>query len=456
MFRTLPICLYLLSCLISLGLQSAEPIVVKLSTGDKLIPTYVSTVDNQGGDFSEEYLRKLEEMVRFDLNYSGFMRVAKRSETLDKLAGSFSSYDDLETWRKNKVFYLVKLHTSAKGVKARVVGITQGYIQDTDQVALTGNFDQDRSHIHLLSDTIVQGLFNAPGVAQTHILYTVQRKTNGQTNDWTSEVWECDYDGGNPRQLTQENCLCVSPSYVPPTRKGAIPGSYLFVSYKTGQPKIYLADLESPHKRRLTTLPGNQLMPVMSPNRDAVAFISDVTSNPDLFLQPIDHTGKSLGKPRQIYAAGYATQASPTFSPDGTQVAFVSSRGGSPRIYTMKLADAKGRNVPVNMVTKLNRENTAPAWSPDGKKIAFCARDNGDRQIWIVDIASGVERQLTDGPGNKENPSWAPDSLHLTFNSADGNSSKLYLINLNQPEAVCISEGLYGEARYPCWEPLRI
>jgi TolB protein len=110
------------------------------------------------------------------------------------------------------------------------------------------------------------------------------------------------------------------------------------------------------------------------------------------------------------------------------------------------------KEIKATLISKRNRESTAPAWSPDGEKIAFCSTINGVRQIWIYDKAKREERQLTQGPGKKENPTWAPDSLHLIFNSSDANACELYLINLNQADATKISSGS-GEKRFPCWEP---
>jgi TolB protein len=70
----------------------------------------------------------------------------------------------------------------------------------------------------------------------------------------------------------------------------------------------------------------------------------------------------------------------------------------------------------------------------------------------VYDYLTGIERQLTEGPGNKENPSWAPNSLHLVYNTSDAKASELYLINLKQARASKISSGP-GEKRFPSWEP---
>ncbi|MFS8564368.1 MAG: DPP IV N-terminal domain-containing protein [Rhabdochlamydiaceae bacterium] len=102
------------------------------------------------------------------------------------------------------------------------------------------------------------------------------------------------------------------------------------------------------------------------------------------------------------------------------------------------------------MISKENQENSCPAWSPDGKKLAYSAKTNGVRQIWIYDFETKEEKQLTEGPGIKENPSWASDSNHIVFDATDAVSSDLYIVNLNQPEAIKISQGP-GVKHYPTW-----
>jgi TolB protein len=168
-----------------------------------------------------------------------------------------------------------------------------------------------------------------------------------------------------------------------------------------------------------------------------------------LFMQEFNPENGESGKPVQLFSYPRSTQASPTFSPDGSKIAFVSDKDGSPRIYLLPAVHFEKRATPT-LLTKKNIENSCPSWSPDGKKIAFSAKTKGTRQIWIYDFDAGEEWQLTDGTGNKENPSWAPDSQHLVFNSTDGHVSELYLVNLNQPDVIKISSGP-GVKHYPSW-----
>jgi len=61
----------------------------------------------------------------------------------------------------------------------------------------------------------------------------------------------------------------------------------------------------------------------INPCETRIAFISDITGNPDLFLQDFSPEKGPIGKPRQIFTTHQATQGSPTFSPDGKRIALL-------------------------------------------------------------------------------------------------------------------------------------
>ncbi len=97
----------------------------------------------------------------------------------------------------------------------------------------------------------------------------------------------------------------------------------------------------------------------------------------------------------------------PSWSPDGTEIAF--SRSGD--IYVM---DADGSNQ--RMVTGPPRIEFQPSWSPDNTKIVFTRYvDREQTDIVVVDLATGVETQLTETPGRHELPSWSPDGTTIAY-----------------------------------------
>lgn len=422
----------MLRCLLLLfffsSLFAEEEIVVHLAHAERLDTLMLHPIEGDGS-FSADYLKALHKVLAFDLSHCGkFELVEKRSDF------------ELKTRIENKHLTLF-LSSQNRGIHKGI-----------EKIPLKGMLDQDRRVLHTLADALQETIFGTPGVCSTRILYTVRTRNGSNSSEWVTEVWESDYDGANAHQVTFHRNLCVTPIYIP--KEGRCQ-QLLYVCYQIGQPKIFATSVDKNEPIRLTYMRGNQLMPALSPKGDMIAFVCDVTGNPDLFVQDFSSTTGVIGKPRQIFSSPHAAQGSPTFSPDGKEIAFVSNKDGTPRIYTLTIpaAGTSIKEVKPRLISKKNRDNTSPVWSPDGKKIAYSALNGGSRQIWIYDFTTGEETQLTDGFGHKENPTWGPDSMHLLFNSSTPTTSELFLINLKQKQAIKITSGP-GEKRFPAWETL--
>ena len=109
---------------------------------------------------------------------------------------------------------------------------------------------------------------------------------------------------------------------------------------------------------------------------------------------------------------------SPTFSPDGTHLAFNTNRFGDgvPQIMVLPPGGARAETLSPYEYGR-SGYYTAPDWSPTNELVAFHGRlQSGAYQILVADLANGGRRlrQLT-SEGNNEDPSWAPDGRHLAF-----------------------------------------
>ncbi len=431
--------------------EQAAEIRVHLATSSALQPVYIGKIQAKDATFPASYLMQLEAILAYDLNYNGATKVISCTAGNEQVLSSNDTATAFNSafWKNSGVSYAVRSQLKERSLLVSVFNASSCSLKTFAEISLTGDLNVDRRQIHKLADGIYKALFNKDGVASSKLLFAYQVKNpRSDGSEWISEIWECDWDGANARQITHDNSYSVTPVIVPHSPRFNN-DRFLYVSYKMGQPKIYIGSLKGGEGKRLIDLRGNQLLPTISQQRNKVAFICDAGGRTDLFMQPFNPETGEVGKPVQLYSYPRSTQASPTFSPDGSKIAFASDKDGGVRIYIIP-AMASEKRPDALMVSKKNRENSCPCWSPDGTKLAYSAKTNGIRQIWIYDIASGEETQLTAGPGHKENPYWAPDSLHIVFNSTDNSNSELYIANLNQPEAVKISKGP-GKKHYPTW-----
>ncbi|MBP9841612.1 MAG: PD40 domain-containing protein [Simkaniaceae bacterium] len=422
---------FLIFCFACLPSLFGKEIAVPLATKDPLIPIYCNHFDE-----------KLEAIFLFDLNHTGYTKTL--IHTPEREERSLMARFNPHMWNIDHIHHLIQVRKEDKTLFFTLYTTKDPGGRSLGSVHVSGRPSEDRHAIHLITDHLMKALFNLPGIASSRLMYAMQIGEGEQTR---SEIWTSDYDGQNAAQLTHENHYCINPSFIPGNKT-----HFIYINFKQGPPKIYIAPFSTGVGAPFLSLRGNQLLPAFSRNGNKIAFISDASGRADLFVQSFDPASGPLGIPLQAYTFPHSVQASPCFSPNGEKIAFVSDKEKTPCIYLISTPKYSHNNtLPTTIkLTSKYRENTCPNWSPDGKKLAYSARVDGVRQIMVYDFASEEEIQLTSGPGHKENPVWGPNSFHLVFNSVDPGASELYLINLHQRKPLKISHGP-GRKHYPAW-----
>jgi TolB protein len=131
---------------------------------------------------------------------------------------------------------------------------------------------------------------------------------------------------------------------------------------------------------------------------------------------------------------------SPSWSPDGSRLAYVSFENRRSQIVVQDVYSGARQTV-----AAYPGINGAPAWSPDGQRLAFTLSKDGNPEIYLYNLAGGGLVRLTNSTSINTEPAWSPDGKSLVFTSDRGGSPQLYRLSLNggQPQRLTF-EGDYN------------
>lgn len=147
-----------------------------------------------------------------------------------------------------------------------------------------------------------------------------------------------------------------------------------------------------------------------------------------------------------------AFDAHPSWSPDGSRIAFTTSPTGKLNIAVIGLETGE-----ITYLTDDERGPAAPDWSPDGEGFAYIyhATDPGTTfELYLMDAAGKNPKRLTESVGSVffDNPDWSPDGLKLTFSSDLGGNQDIYLSDDDGSNMVQLTSD-EGDDRSSVWSP---
>ena len=146
--------------------------------------------------------------------------------------------------------------------------------------------------------------------------------------------------------------------------------------------KLEMADSDGERPRTLFETSEPLLSPSWSPDGQRIAYVSFETGRPAIVIQELE------SNVRQRLPSYPGLNSAPAFSPDGRELAMVLSRDGNPEIYTMEIATPARR--PRRVTRHLSAIDTEPAWTPDGKSLIFTSDRGGRPQIYRVDLRTSL------------------------------------------------------------------
>ena len=119
-----------------------------------------------------------------------------------------------------------------------------------------------------------------------------------------------------------------------------------------------------------------------------------------------------------------ANDFQPTFSPNGTKIAFVSFRNGNSNIYKMNVDGSSQKRLTKNPAEDLN-----PTFSPSGRKIAFTSERDGNQNIYNMNAKDGTkQKRLTESAAIDTLPAYSPDGTKIAFQSSRVGRSEIFVM----------------------------
>ena len=179
------------------------------------------------------------------------------------------------------------------------------------------------------------------------------------------------------------------------------------------------------------------LSPSWSPDGRKVAYVSFERGNSSIFIQDIS-TGS-----RELVASFRGINGAPNFSPDGGRLALTLSRSGNPEIYVMDLGSKA-----LTRVTNQMGIDTEPVWSADGGTIYFTSDRGGRPQIYQASASGGGATRVTFQGSYNATPSVSFDGKKIAVAQGSGNTYRIAMLDrsLGSPRWSTLSPGSLDES----------
>jgi len=221
-------------------------------------------------------------------------------------------------------------------------------------------------------------------------------------------------------------------------------GKIIFERSDFSSADIWSMNADGTGATQLTSASGFNQRPSWSPDGSTIAFASNRLAFASL-LFVMDPDGSNQGLV-DVGSAGEAFE--PTWSPDGSKIAFGGIGSGSLQVYVCN-ADGSG----VAQLTAGPAANGLPSWSPDGTKIAFTSwRNPPFGEIYVMNADGTDQTRLSNNSDPDDEADWSPTGDKVAFTSFRDGQDEIYTMNPDGTDQTRLTFDLESDS-HPAWSP---
>ncbi len=207
-----------------------------------------------------------------------------------------------------------------------------------------------------------------------------------------------------------------------------------YINKSNGRYALRIADADGANPLTMVSSKEPIISPSWSPDGSKIAYVSFEKKKPIIFVQ-------SLSGQRTVLANFKGNNSAPSWAPDGNKLAIVLTYGANSQVYTIN-ADGSG----LQQITKSSAIDTEPTWSNDGLWIYFSSDRGGKPQIYKVSSSGGEPQRVTFEGAYNVSPRFSPDGKSLAMIRNDGGKFRVALQDLASGQVQILSEGSQDES----------
>lgn len=199
--------------------------------------------------------------------------------------------------------------------------------------------------------------------------------------------------------LTSNNWDDLYPAWSPDGQQVA------FTSNSDSNWDIYVIDVNGKGSIRLTSDAGYEGNPVWSPDGTQIAYVSGRDAKRDIMVMNADGSN-----PQPLTTRTTSADYSPAWSPLGDQIAFVSNRNSTPHVFVVDVgcigdSDTCDQQA-VDLTSDHQGSDMDPAWSPDGTQLVFVSDRDAASDLYTMNADGSNVTRITNADGEERFPSW--------------------------------------------------